>query len=129
MKMVKKMFMAKSTKERSYLSGYKKFIYLSAIASGESVQYDKDSAELKQLIRLFGYGNIMTIMNQSSQDITVDLNYSANNRYVVPAGNSLSLTSVLYESFNIYNFDNATTNNNEVKILIGYEREPLKEWV
>lgn len=127
--MIKKYLQLKDTKERSLYSGYHKTIYLSALTSGSSVQYDKDSADLRQLVKTFGYGNIMTIVNQSGEDITIDLNYSANNRYFIPAGNTLSLTSILYESFNVHNLDTTDTADNEVKITIGYEREVLREWI
>lgn len=127
--MIKKYLQLKDTKERSLYSGYHKTIYLSALTSGSSVQYDKDSADLKYLIKIFGYGNILTVTNQSSQDVTMDLNYSTNNRYIIPAGNSLSLTSILYESFNIHNLDDGNITDNEVKITIGYEREVLREWI
>lgn len=127
--MIKKYLQLKDTKERSLYSGYHKTIYLPALTSGSSVQYDKDSADLKYLIKIFGYGNILTVTNQSSQDVTMDLNYSTNNRYIIPAGNSLSLTSILYESFNIHNLDDGNITDNEVKITIGYEREVLREWI
>jgi hypothetical protein len=122
-------FKPKSAKERSYLTGYHKTIYLSALTTGSTAQYDKDGSDLKQLIKSFGYGNIMTILNQSDEDIAVDLNYSQNNRYIIPSGNTLALTSVLYESFNVVNMDTTNTSDNEVKIIIGYEREPLREWI
>lgn len=127
--MNKKYLKLKDTKERSILTGYHKTIYLSALTSGSSVQYDKENADLKQLIKLFGYGNILTVTNQSSQDLTMDLNYSTNNRYIIPAGNSLSLTSILYESFNLHNLDGGDIADNEIKIMIGYEREVLREWI
>lgn len=117
--------------QRSFLAGFKQVIEIPSMVAGASHQYNSDNNTVIEAgIKRYGYFNGITILNSSDQQIRVDLDYSNNKSFTVPAGVQTSLTDVMYESFNIINVGagNIATDG-LVKIYPIYERPTLREMI
>lgn len=108
--------------------GGKRTISLAVIAATETVQYTPEHAKLKSLLRLTGFLNTITVLNNDAVDIELQLDYNINKTYFIPAKSSIALSEVHYEGFNIVNLDAATdTTINMIIVSAGYEMPIMKE--
>lgn len=116
---------------RSFLSGFKQVIEIPALTSKSFAQYDKENSEIiKMGVKRYGWFNGFTVLNQSDQDIRIDLDYSILKSYVVPAGVQTSIDEVIFESFNITNIGSGDiATDGLVKVYVIYERPLLREGV
>jgi len=120
-----------SPEQRSFLSGFKQVIEIPSMTVGESHQYNSDNNSIIESgVKRYGYFNGVTILNSSDQDVRIDLDYSTNKSFVIPAGVQSSLTDVMFESFNIFNNDSGDISTDGlVKVYVIYERPTLREMI
>jgi hypothetical protein len=120
-----------SPEERSFKSGFKQVLAVGTLDVAEVKQYNIENNEIVKMgIKRYGYFNGITVINQSDQDVRVDLDYSVNKSFLIPAGTQSSITDVLYDSFNIINVDGANiTDANAVKVYLIYERPTTREMI
>lgn len=121
-----------SPQQRSFLSGFKQVIEIPALVSGASLQYNSDNnAIIESGIKRYGWFNGLTVLNQSDQDVRIDLDYSINKSFQIPAGVQSNLSELMFESFNIFNVGagNIATDG-LVKVYLIFERINKKEgWI
>ena len=109
-------------------AGGKRTISLAAIVATKDVQYTPESVKLKSLLRISGFLNSITILNNDEVNVELQLDYNVNKTYFIPAKSSLSLTEVHYEGFNIVNLDASVDSIiDKIIISIGYEAPVLRE--
>jgi len=108
--------------------GVSKTISLAAIAAGAMKQYDRNSSELRSALRQFDCFNTISIMNNSTELIQVNLDFTDYKAIYVPAGTILGKDNITFQEFEVHNLDSAnTTAVKEVFITFGYEPALLKE--
>lgn len=117
--------------QRSYKAGFKQVIEIPSMTAGSSHQYNLDNNNtIESGIKRYGYFNGFTVLNQSNQDIRIDLDYSILKSYVVPAGVQTSIDEVIFESFNITNIGSGNiATDGLVKVYVIYERPLIRESV
>ena len=117
--------------ERSYKAGFKQVIEIPSLTSGSSHQYNSDNNNiLESGIKRYGYFNGVTVLNQSDQDVRIDLDYSTTKSYLIPAGVQTSLDDVMFESFNIFNVGSGNiATDGLVKVYVIYERPTVREMI
>lgn len=109
-------------------AGGKRTISLAAIVATKTKQYTPEDVKLKSLLRIRGFLNNMTILNNDAVNIELQLDYSVNKTYFIPAKSSLSLSEVHYEGFNIVNLDNSVDSVvDKIIVSVGYEVPVAKE--
>lgn len=114
--------------KESRSKGAKRTIKLAAIAANGFVQYTKNHAKLKGVIREFGYFNQVTILNNGAVDIEISLDYQENKTYPVVATSSISLDEIMFQEFNITNLDAANpTIIDKITVICGFERPLQRE--
>jgi len=120
-----------SPEERSFKSGFKQVIAVGTLTSSELKQYNKENNDIVKMgIKRYGYFNAVTVINQSDQDVRVDLDYSSVKSFLIPAGTQSSITDVMYDCFNIVNCDGANiTDSTQVKVYVIYERPQVREMI
>ena len=70
--------------------GGKRTIALAAIVATKDVQYTPEHVKLKSLLRIRGFLNNMTILNNDDVNIELQLDYNVNKTYYIPSKSSLS---------------------------------------
>lgn len=118
---------------RSKQVGIKRTIKIAGIAAGATLQYDRNSAKLKQGIREYGAYNAINIVNNDVVDVEIALDYSANKTYLVPDGAMISIDEIEYREFDITNLDaGVVVTANKIRVTVMYEapleRERLRDY-
>lgn len=112
----------------SQRQGAKRLIDLGALAASGYTQYGRDHADLRVTNRTYGAHNFITVINNSTVNIAVDLDYTTAKRYIVPASSMISVDMVMYQEFSVTNLSASTgVAAGEVYLTIGYERQLLRE--
>ena len=115
---------------RSFLSGYKGLIEIPELTAGAMVQYDQiNSNVIKTGIKRYGWFNSFNVLNQSDQDLTVLLDFENSKSYIIPAGNSMTVTDVMFEKLQLENNDSSTISSGLAKIYCIYERPQVRELI
>ena len=119
-----------SLRAESIKRGYKRTISLGALAASAFKQYERTHDDLKYAIRTYDAFNAMTIINNSSANIAVDLDFQTEKRVVVIAGSMVSIDSIMFKEFNVTNLSASTAiSDGEVYITIVFERPLARESV
>ena len=115
---------------RSFLSGYKGLIEIPELTAGSMVQYDQiNSDDIKTGIKRYGWFNSFNVLNQSDQDLTVLLDFENSKSYIIPAGNSMSVSDVMFERVQLENNDSSTISASLCKLYCIYERPQVRELI
>ena len=109
-------------------AGGKRTISLAAIVATKDVQYSPENVKLKSLLRINGFLNNITVLNNDEVNVELQLDYNINKTYFIPAKSSISLSEVHYEGFNIVNLDTAVNSIvDKIIVSVGYEAPVLRE--
>jgi len=119
--------MVQDIRAQSRFAGVKKVYDLGALANGAMVQAERDSGDLKVINRQFGYLNFITVINNSTSKIFVDLDFTTEKRFVVPSGSMITVDSVMYQELNVTNAGPDAITAGQVYVSIGYERPLMRE--
>jgi len=112
----------------SVQQGVKHPINLGALAAKAMTQYERNCDDLKSLNRQYGAMNFMNIINNSSVNIAVDLDFTTQKRYVVMASSIVNIDMVMFQEFNVTNLNASTAiSDGEVRLVVGYERPLMRE--
>ena len=115
-------------REESRNKGAKRTIKLAVIPAGDFVQYTKNHAKLKGIIREFGYFNQITILNNGAVDIEISLDFTSDKTYPVVAASSIALDEVMFQGFNVINLDPINdTAVDVITIIAAYEAPLVRE--
>jgi hypothetical protein len=108
--------------------GIKHPISLGALAAKDMTQYERNCDDLKSLNRQYGAMNFINVINNSSVNIAIDLDFTQQKRYVVMASSIVNIDMVMFQEFNVTNL-HASTNitDGEVLLVVGYERPLMRE--
>jgi len=108
--------------------GIKHPISLGALAAKAMTQYERNCDDLKSLNRQYGAMNFINVINNSSVNIAIDLDFTQQKRYVVMASSIVNIDMVMFQEFNVTNL-HASTNitDGEVRLVVGYERPLMRE--
>jgi hypothetical protein len=114
--------------QESFKKGAKRSISLPAIAPLSFLQYTKDHVKLRDVIRKYGYFNQITVMNNSTVTVNIELDFNDAKTYPIPANSTISIDEIMYQEFNIKNMDAAgTAAANTINIIAGFERPMIRE--
>lgn len=118
--------------QRSFLQdrgvGGKRTISLAAIVATKDVQYTPEHVKLKSLLRVMGFLNSITVLNNDEVNVELQLDYNVNKTYFIPAKSSLSLSDIHYEGFNVVNLDASTDSIvDKIIVSVGYEQPLARE--
>jgi hypothetical protein len=116
--------------QESFKKGAKRTIRLPAISPNTFLQYTKDHEKLRDVIRKYGYFNQITVMNNSTVTVNIELDFNEAKTYPVPANSTISIDEIMYQEFNVKNMDAAgTAAVNTINIIAGFERPMVREKV
>jgi len=115
-------------REQSRLAGVKRVINTGVILASGVAQFERDSSNLKVINRQFGYMNFITVTNNSTVNVAVDLDFTTEKRFVIPASSMITVDSVIYQEFNVTNLSATTpVADKEIYVTVGYERPLMRE--
>ena len=115
-------------REESRKRGAKRTIKVPAIVASGMLQYTKDHAKLKGVIRQYGAFNQVVIINNDVVDIQIELDFAENKTYPVSKASSLSIDEITFQEFNITNLDaGAGVTANKITIIASYEAPLIRE--
>jgi len=124
--MNKKVTNVEDKKRESLRKGAKRSIYLPSIPADDFIQYDKDSKELRNIISTYGLCNFISVTNNDSVAIRVELDYLESKAYDVASSSAITIDMVEYQGFNIRNLNASTaTTAKNIIVVVGFE-PPLK---
>ncbi|RLC79402.1 MAG: hypothetical protein DRI61_07995 [Chloroflexi bacterium] len=117
-----------SKKRESYRKGGKRTILLPSIAPGDFLQYDYQHPKLSGLVKTYGLFNTITVINNTSADLMIELDYSRDKSYLVVSHSTLTVEEVEYLGFNVKNVNSdIATEVNQCTIIVAYEPSLIRE--
>lgn len=117
-----------SKKRESYRKGGKRTILLPSIAPGEFLQYTYEHPKLSGLVKTYGLFNSITIINNTSADLMIELDFNSNKSYLVVSHSTLTVEEVEYLAFNVINVSSdVPTEANQCTIVVAYEPPLIRE--
>jgi len=117
-----------SKKRESYRKGGKRTILLPSIEPGDFRQYTHEHPKLSGLVKTYGLFNSITIINNTSADLMIELDYSKDKSYLVVSHSTLSVDEVEYLGFNVRNVaSDVASEANQCTIIVAYEPGLLRE--
>ena len=117
-----------SKKRESYRKGGKRTILLPSIQPGDFLQYTHEHPKLSGLVKTYGLFNSITVINNTSADLMIELDYSQEKSYLVVSHSTLSLDEVEYLGFNVKNVaSDIPSEANQCTIIVAYEPGLLRE--
>jgi len=122
----KKVRTVEDKRRESLMKGVKRSIYLPSIPADDFIQYTKDSKELKNIIGTYGLCNFISITNNDTVAVRVELDYDKRKAYDVASSSAITIDMVEYQGFNVRNLNDTTaTTAKKIVIVVGFE-PPLK---
>ncbi len=117
-----------SKKRESYRKGGKRTILLPSIEPGDFRQYTHEHPKLSGLVKTYGLFNSITVINNTSADLMIELDYSKDKSYLVVSHSTLSVEEVEYLGFNVKNVaSDIASEANQCTIIVAYEPGLLRE--
>lgn len=117
-----------SKKRESYRKGGKRTIVLPSIAPGDFLQYTYEHPKLSGLIKTYGIFNSITVINNTSADLMIELDFDSNKSYLVVSHSTLTVEEVEYLAFNVINVaSDIATEANQCTVVVAYEPPVYKE--
>ena len=117
-----------SKKRESYRKGGKRTILLPSIDPGDFLQYDYQHPKLSGLVKTYGLFNTITVINNTSADLMIELDYSKDKSYLVVTHSTLTVEEVEYLGFNVKNVaSDVATEANQCTIIVAYEPSLIRE--
>lgn len=114
--------------KESFERGAKRTILVPQIAVGGFEQFTRDHAKLRDVIRKYGAFNQIAVMNNSSADVNLILDFNDNKSYYVPVSSSIGIDEIMFQEFNIVNMDTAAAvAANTITVVASYESPLLRE--
>lgn len=113
----------RSVRQKSSTVGFQRRIDVPAIAAGAERQYDVDtSSDIQALLRRFGSGNFLTVVNLDAEPVEVRLDYMPGRALYAPAGSVVTEDDTMFQAFSIRNIGAAATVAGRVIITFGNVR-------
>jgi len=117
-----------SKKRESYRKGGKRTILLPSIEPGDFKQYTHEHPKLSGLVKTYGLFNSITVINNTSADLMIELDYSKEKSYLVVSHSTISVDEVEYLGFNVKNVaSDVASEANQCTIIVAYEPGLLRE--
>jgi len=117
-----------SKKRESYRKGGKRTIILPSISPGDFIQYTYEHPKLSGLIKTYGVFNSITVINNTSADLMIELDFNRDKSYLVVSHSTLTIEEVEYLAFNVINIaSDIATEANQCTIVVAYEPSVYKE--
>ncbi len=117
-----------SKKRESYRKGGKRTILLPSIDPGDFLQYTYEHPKLSGLVKTYGLFNSLTVINNTSADLMIELDYSRDKSYLVVSHSTLAVEEVEYLGFNVKNVaSDIATEANQCTIIVAYEPSLIRE--
>jgi len=117
-----------SKKRESYRKGGKRTILLPSIEPGDFRQYTHEHPKLSGLVKTYGLFNSITVINNTSADLMIELDYSREKSYLVVSHSTISIDEVEYLGFNVRNVaSDIASEANQCTIIVAYEPGLLRE--
>ena len=117
-----------SKKRESYRKGGKRTILLPSIEPGDFRQYTHEHPKLSGLVKTYGLFNSITVINNTSADLMIELDYSKDKSYLVVSHSTLSVDEVEYLGFNVKNIaSDIASEANQCTVIVAYEPGLLRE--
>ena len=117
-----------SKKRESYRKGGKRTILLPSIEPGDFIQYTYQHPKLSGLVKTYGLFNSITVINNTSADLMIELDYSKDKSYLVVSHSTLSVDEVEYLGFNVKNVaSDIASEANQCTIIVAYEPGLIRE--
>ncbi len=117
-----------SKKRESYRKGGKRTIILPSIDPGDFLQYTYEHPKLSGLVKTYGLFNSITVINNTSADLMIELDYSEDKSYLVVSHSTLSVEEVEYLGFNVKNVNSDVASEaNQCTIIVAYEPGLIRE--
>jgi len=117
-----------SKKRESYRKGGKRTILLPSIEPGDFKQYTHEHPKLSGLVKTYGLFNSITVINNTSADLMIELDYSKDKSYLVVSHSTISIDEVEYLGFNVKNVaSDVASEANQCTIIVAYEPGLLRE--
>jgi len=117
-----------SKKRESYRKGGKRTILLPSIEPGDFRQYTHEHPKLSGLVKTYGLFNSITVINNTSADLMIELDYSKDKSYLVVSHSTISIDEVEYLGFNVKNVaSDVASEANQCTIIVAYEPGLLRE--
>jgi len=117
-----------SKKRESYRKGGKRTILLPSIEPGDFRQYTHEHPKLSGLVKTYGLFNSITVINNTSADLMIELDYSREKSYLVVSHSTISVDEVEYLGFNVRNVaSDIASEANQCTIIVAYEPGLLRE--
>lgn len=117
----------RSVRQKSAAIGFQRRLEVPAIAAGAELQYDVDtSPDIQALLRRYGSGNYIQVVNLDAEPVEVRLDYSPNRALYAPGGSVVVEDDTMYQAFSVRNVGNDTTVTGRVKIVFGMVRPGSK---
>ena len=117
-----------SKKRESYRKGGKRTILLPSIEPGDFIQYTYQHPKLSGLVKTYGLFNSITVINNTSADLMIELDYSKDKSYLVVSHSTLSVDEVEYLGFNVKNVaSDVGSEANQCTVIVAYEPGLIRE--
>jgi len=117
-----------SKKRESYRKGGKRTILLPSIEPGDFIQYTYQHPKLSGLVKTYGLFNSITVINNTSADLMIELDYSKDKSYLVVSHSTLSVDEVEYLGFNVKNVaSDVASEANQCTVIVAYEPGLIRE--
>ena len=117
-----------SKKRESYRKGGKRTILLPSIEPGDFRQYTHEHPKLSGLVKTYGLFNSITVINNTSADLMIELDYSKDKSYLVVSHSTLSVDEVEYLGFNVKNVaSDVASEANQCTVIVAYEPGLIRE--
>jgi len=122
----KKVRNVQDKKQESLMKGAKRTIYLPSIPADDFIQYTPDDRELKNIINTYGYCNFISVTNNDSVMVRIELDYLDNKAYDIASSSAILVDMIEYMGFNVRNLNDTTaTIKGKIMVIVGFE-PPLK---
>ena len=117
-----------SKKRESYRKGGKRTILLPSIEPGDFRQYTHEHPKLSGLVKTYGLFNSITVINNTSADLMIELDYSREKSYLVVSHSTISVDEVEYLGFNVKNVaSDVASEANQCTVIVAYEPGLIRE--
>ncbi len=117
-----------SKKRESYRKGGKRTIILPSIEPGDFLQYTHEHPKLSGLVKTYGLFNSITVINNTSADLMIELDFSKDKSYLVVSHSTISIEEVEYLGFNVKNVaSDIPSEANQCTIIVAYEPGLIRE--
>ena len=116
-----------SVRAKSALIGFQRRIELPSIPPGREIQFSGDnSADVRALLRRFGSGNYLNVVNLDAGPVEVRPDLMRNRAMYAPGGSVISEDDTMFQSFSVRNTGTEATTEGRIAIVFGVVRPSAK---